>query len=115
MEYQRLLSEHTSFWSNFYKSQIPDAIFNAPFSWERRRHWKTEKGKEFSLEFQWTVSIDESLIDYEGRGPAIEYMPNKHHQCIVYVKVKVGIRTIFLFMRASKAQEVNVEIQMTFI
>ena len=25
------------------------------------------------------VSIDESLIGYEGRGPAIQYMPNKHH------------------------------------
>ena len=24
------------------------------------------------------VSIDESLIGYEGRGPAIQYMPNKH-------------------------------------
>ena len=27
------------------------------------------------------VSIDESLIGYEGGGPAIQYMPNKHHHC----------------------------------
>ena len=25
------------------------------------------------------VSTDESLIGYEGTGPAIQYMPNKHH------------------------------------
>ena len=25
------------------------------------------------------VSIDESLIGFEGQGPAIQYMPNKHH------------------------------------
>ena len=28
-----------------------------------------------------SVSIDESLIGYEGRGPTIQYMPNKHHHC----------------------------------
>ena len=27
------------------------------------------------------VSIDESLIGYEGRGPAIQYKPHKHHHC----------------------------------
>ena len=30
------------------------------------------------------VSIDESLIGYEGRGPAIQYMPNKHYHCFRY-------------------------------
>ena len=25
------------------------------------------------------VSIDESFIGFEGRGPAIQYMPNKYH------------------------------------
>ena len=25
------------------------------------------------------VSIDESLIGFEGRAPAVQYMPNKHH------------------------------------
>ena len=25
------------------------------------------------------VSIDESLIGFEGQGPAIQYMLNKHH------------------------------------
>ena len=30
------------------------------------------------------VSIDESLIGYEGRGPAIQYMLNKHHHCFSF-------------------------------
>ena len=25
------------------------------------------------------VSIDESLIGFEGRAPAVQYMPDKHH------------------------------------
>ena len=25
------------------------------------------------------VRVDESLIDFEGEAPAIQYMPNKHH------------------------------------
>ena len=42
--------------------------------------------QHFSQQFQeyyvpeQQVSIDESLIGFEGRGPAIQYMPNKHHQ-----------------------------------
>ena len=32
-----------------------------------------------------------------------------------YVKVKVGIHRIFLFMKASKAQAVNMEFHMTFV
>ena len=32
----------------------------------------------------------------------------------VYVKVKVGIHTSFLFMKATKAQAVNMEFHMTF-
>ena len=41
--------------------------------------------QHFSQQFQeyyvpeQQVSIDESLIGFEGRGPAIQYMPNKHH------------------------------------
>ena len=41
--------------------------------------------QHFSKQFQeyyvpeQQVSIDESLIGFEGRGPAIQYMPNKHH------------------------------------
>ena len=27
------------------------------------------------------VSIDESLIGFDGQAPAIQYMPNKHHHC----------------------------------
>ena len=39
--------------------------------------------RHFSLQFQehvpeQQVSIDENLIGFEGRGPAIQYMSNKH-------------------------------------
>ena len=27
------------------------------------------------------VSIDEGLIGYEGRAPAMQYLPNKYHHC----------------------------------
>ena len=33
----------------------------------------------------------------------------------LYVKVEVGIHTIFLFMNASKAQAVNMEFHMRFV
>ena len=51
------------------------------------RHWKFEKDAEFNISVNSLeiiicpkkgVSIDESLIGYEGRGQ-IQYMPNKHH------------------------------------
>ena len=41
--------------------------------------------KHFSEQFQFyyvprrEVSIEESLIGFEGRALAIQYMPNKHH------------------------------------
>ena len=55
LEYQRLVLEHTSFWSSLYKRKIPDITFDAPFSWEKRRHWKIQKGAESSSAFQWKV------------------------------------------------------------
>ena len=41
--------------------------------------------QHFSQQFQehyvpeQQVSIDESLIGFEGRGPTIQYIPHKHH------------------------------------
>ena len=36
--------------------------------------------KHFSICLKGKLAlIDENLIDFEGRAPAIQYMPNKHH------------------------------------
>ena len=66
------------------------------------------------------VSIDKSLIGCEGRGPAVQYMPKKHHHCFGFklfclCESESGYNTIFLFTKASKAQAVNMKFHMTFV
>ena len=66
------------------------------------------------------VIIDESLIGYEGRGPAIQYMSNKHHhsfslKLFCLYESESRVHTIFLFMKASKTQAVNMEFRKTFV
>ena len=129
LEYQRLVSEHTSFWSSFYKGQILDATSNVPFSWERRRHWKIEKGAEFSSAFSEQFRnhyVPPKMLVYRWKFDRL-WRKRSSNTCpintitasdsnyFVYVKVKVGINTIFLFIKASKAQEVNMEFHMTFV
>ena len=85
MEYQRLVPEHTSFWSSFYKSYVLHLMFYFP---EKDGYLKKKVHNlvlHFSEQFKnyyvppKNVSIDESLIGYKGRGLEIKYMSNKHY------------------------------------
>ena len=87
MECQRLDSEHTSFWSSFYKRQIPDLHLMLHFPEKEGHTGKLKKVQNIvqhlSEQFRnyyvpkKNVSVDENLIGYKGRGLAIQYMPNK--------------------------------------
>ena len=66
--------------------------------------------QHFSQQFQehyvpeQQVSSDESLIGFEGREPAIQYMLNKHHHrfgssCSVYVKVQLVACIVFPYTK----------------
>ena len=63
------------------------------------------------------VSIDESLIGFEGRAPAVQYMPNKHHHCFSFklfclCESNTGYTVNFSIYEGKVIQQVSMEYPM---